>query len=218
MNRKASIATLAMLLVAASPAIAVNGTSSLYVNLELSMNRTTVGEVIQSISRQTGYEFSYDESLLNKQIDKVSVNVKNARIENVLNKVFKNTGISYKVVDNRIFLKDETVKTISYVKFENQQQRGKNITGVVVDNSGTPIIGANVVVKGKSGVGTITDIDGKFTLQDVAEGTTLLISYIGYTEQSVVVPRNAMSLEVTLHEDTQKLDEVVIVGYGVQKK
>ena len=218
MNRKASIATLAMLLVAASPAIAVNGTSSLYVNLELSMNRTTVGEVIQSISRQTGYEFSYDESLLNKQIDKVSVNVKNVRIENVLSKVFRDTGISFKIVDNRIFLKDETVRTISYVKLDNQQQRGKSITGVVVDNSGTPIIGANVVVKGKNGVGTITDIDGKFTLTDIADGTTLLISYIGYTEQAVAVSKDAKSLKVTLHEDTQKLDEVVVVGYGTQKK
>ena len=86
MNKKVSIATLSAFLFATSPAMAVNEANTLYVNLELSLNRTTVGMVIQSISRQTGYEFSYDESILNKEISKVSVRVKNEHIENVLKK------------------------------------------------------------------------------------------------------------------------------------
>lgn len=104
MNKKVSIATLSAFLVATSPAMAVNEANTLYVNLELSLNRTTVGMIIQSISEQTGYEFSYDESILSKEISKVSVRVKNEHIESVLKKVFKNTDISYRIVDNRIFL------------------------------------------------------------------------------------------------------------------
>ena len=99
MIKNASIATLAMFLSAASPAMATSDAHSLYVNLELALNQTTVGTVIRSISEQTGYEFSYDETLLNKKISKVSVNLKNEHIENVLKEVFKNTGISYKIVN-----------------------------------------------------------------------------------------------------------------------
>lgn len=110
MIKNASIATLAMFLSAASPAMATSDAHSLYVNLELALNQTTVGTVIRSISEQTGYEFSYDETLLNKKISKVSVNLKNEHIENVLKEVFKNTGISYKIVNNRVFLKDDSVK------------------------------------------------------------------------------------------------------------
>ena len=112
MNKKVSIATLSAFLVAASPVMAANEVNTLYVNLELSLNRTTVGRVIQSISQQTGYEFSYDESILSKEISRVSVRVKNEHIESVLKKVFKNTDISYRIVDNRIFLQDD-VKTKS---------------------------------------------------------------------------------------------------------
>lgn len=219
MIKKVSIATLAMFLSAASSTMAVNDAQSLYVSLELTLNRTTVGAVIQSISEQTGYEFSYDESLLNKKISKVSVNVKNEHLENVLKEVFKNTGISYKIVNNRVFLKDNARKTyqVEPVSAEVLQQN-KAISGVVVDDAGIPVIGANIVIKGSTDIGTITDIDGNFKLDNVPDGATLLISYIGYIEQSVLVTGNKSSYQVTLREDTQKLDEVVVVGYGVQKK
>lgn len=220
MNKKASIATLAMFLAAASPALAVNDAHALYVNLELALNKTTVGTVIQSISRQTGYEFSYDEALLDKEISQVSINVKNEHIESVLKQVFRNTGISFKIVDNRIFLKDETRRNSSFSEAEYKnavkQQKKKTITGTIIDDSGLPVIGANIVVKGLT-LGTVTDLDGKFTLPDVPDGATLVVSYIGYLDQQIPV-NNKTAFNITLHEDTQKLDEVVVVGYGVQKK
>lgn len=92
-----------MLLSIGSSAMAIKDAQSLYVNLELTMSQTTVGAVIQSISEQTGYEFSYDEAILNKKITNLSLNVKNVRIETVLNEIFKNTDITYQIVDNRIF-------------------------------------------------------------------------------------------------------------------
>lgn len=108
MKKKPLFASLAFMLIAASPtALAAPRALSQYVNVELMVNRTTVGMVIQSISQQTGYEFSYDDAILNKEISNVSVNVKNEHIETVLDRVFKGTGISYKIIDNRIFLKEK---------------------------------------------------------------------------------------------------------------
>ncbi len=95
------------------------------------------------------------------------------------------------------------------------QQKGQQVSGVVVDANGEPIIGANVVEKGTTN-GTITDIDGKFFLSGVS-GKTLVVSYIGYISQEVTV-REGAPVNVKLMEDTQKLEEVVVVGYGIQKK
>ena len=107
MKKKPIFTSLALLLAAGMPAMAVSPRAlSQFVNLELVHSKTTVGTIIQSISQQTGYEFSYDVSILNKEISDVSVNVKNERIENVLDQVFNGTGISYRIVNNRIFLKD----------------------------------------------------------------------------------------------------------------
>lgn len=217
MNRKAYIATLVLLLGVVPPSLATNSPQA-YVNLELSLNKTTVGDLVQHISKQTGYEFSYDEALLNKEIGNISVNMKNESIKNVLSKVFKNTGISYKIIDNRVFLKDNSKtkgeRVASYVTTVAQQS--KKITGTIVDESDIPVIGANIVVKGTTN-GTVTDADGKFVLDNIPEGAIVVVSYIGYLDQEMPVSGRSV-LNINLKEDTQKLDEVVVVGYGVQKK
>lgn len=217
MNRKAYIATLVLLLGVVPPSLATNSPQA-YVNLELSLNKTTVGALVQHISKQTGYEFSYDEALLNKEIGNISVNMKNESIKNVLSKVFKNTGISYRIIDNRVFLKDNSKtkgeRVASYVTTVAQQS--KKITGTIVDESGIPVIGANIVVKGTTN-GTVTDADGNFVLDNIPEGAIVVVSYIGYLDQEMPVSGRSV-LNINLKEDTQKLDEVVVVGYGVQKK
>lgn len=95
-------------------------------------------------------------------------------------------------------------------------QQGKKVGGVVVDGTGEPVIGANVVVKGTTN-GTITDFDGNFSIEDVPAGATLQISYIGYLTKEVPVG-NQTVLKVTLLEDSQALDEIVVVGYGTMRK
>lgn len=219
MKKKPIFTSLALLLAAGMPAMAVSPRAlSQFVNLELVHSKTTVGTIIQSISQQTGYEFSYDVSILNKEISDVSVNVKNERIENVLDQVFNGTGISYRIVNNRIFLKDN-----GYIN-DNQlitkwrggvNQQSKKITGTVVDATGMPVIGANVMVKGTTN-GTITDMDGKFSLE-VEDGAVLQVSYIGFANQEIKVG-NQTSLSIAMKEDAEALDELVVVGYGVQKK
>lgn len=95
-------------------------------------------------------------------------------------------------------------------------QQNKKITGVVVDTNGYPVIGANVVVKGTTN-GSITDLDGKFALENVPENAILLISYIGYKSQEITV-KNQTTLNITLIEDSETLDEVIVVGYGSSVK
>ena len=95
-------------------------------------------------------------------------------------------------------------------------QQGKKVTGVVIDGTGEPVIGANVVVKGTTN-GTITDFDGNYTIEGVSANDVLVIYYIGYLSQEVPVGNQSM-IKVTLKEDTQTLDEVVVVGYGTMKK
>ncbi|MCD8137902.1 MAG: carboxypeptidase-like regulatory domain-containing protein, partial [Parabacteroides gordonii] len=95
-------------------------------------------------------------------------------------------------------------------------QQGKKISGTILDDSGIPVIGANIVVKGTTN-GTITDADGRFVLDNIPEGAILVVSYIGYLDQEIPVSGKSV-LNINLKEDTQKLDEVVVVGYGVQKK
>lgn len=205
--------TLILLLV--SLRIVASEAYSQYVDLKLSLKNTTVKELIYSISEQTGYEFSYDASLLDKKIRSVSVNAENEYIEVILEQAFRNTGISYRVQNNRVFLKDRQVLEIPRAATAVQQQE-RTVSGVIVDAAGVPVIGANVMVKGTSN-GTVTDLDGRFTLSGISENATLVITYIGYQTQEVST-RNRSSFQITIQEDTQNLEEVVVVGYGVQKK
>lgn len=93
-------------------------------------------------------------------------------------------------------------------------QQSRKISGSVIDATGLPVIGANVILKGTTS-GTITDMDGRFTLE-VPENAILEVSYIGFVTQEVT-PGNKTSLQINLKEDSQKLDEVVVVGFGTQK-
>lgn len=128
-----------------------------------------------------------------------------------------NNPLQEKVLSNT-----HTVEHITDYKQEREilvssvYQQQKVITGTVFDNSSIPVIGANIVVKGTTN-GTVTDIDGKFSLQNVPENAILVVSYIGYIEQEVGATGRS-SFSIILQEDTKALDEVVVVGYGVQKK
>lgn len=170
-------------------------------------NNLQAKEVIDQIESQTDYLFVYN----NNQVDlsrKVSVDAKNLPIFEVLSKVFDQTKVAYIVEGNNILLmrKPEGKET---------QQR-KTVTGTILDINGDAIIGVNVIVKGAIGVGAITDIDGNFSLQ-VTESVVLLISYIGYTDMEIQT-KGKTKFNLVLKEDTQALDELVVIGYGTQKK
>ena len=171
--------------------------------VSIEANQTKASEILKQIEDQTDYLFVYNKNV--NLSNKVTVNAKDETVAEVLEQMFDGTNIVYAMEGNNILLMNRTAI----------QQKGTVITGIVEDVSGMPIIGANVTIKGTM-KGTITDVDGKFTLE-VGEGAVLIVSYIGYVEQSVSVGKQS-SITVTLKEDTQALDEVVVVGYGTFKK
>ena len=175
------------------------------VNLE--MRNQTVKEVLDEIEEQSDFSFFFNI----KHVDlerKVSVVAKKSDIFKVLETVFAGTDVSYSVVDRKIILSTEK----QGVKQNNQD---KKVTGIVKDQNGELIIGANVSVKGTT-IGTITDIDGDFALV-VPVNAVIQVSYIGYVSQELRL-NGKSHLDVVLKEDSQALDEIVVVGYGVQKK
>lgn len=171
-------------------------------------NHITTGKVIHEIEKQTDYLFVYDASEVDMKRN-VKVDAQDRPVSEVLNKVFEGTDVSYAMEGKNIMLMKNTEKTASV------SQADDKVTGVVKDAQGEPIIGANVTVKGQS-IGTITDIDGRFTL-NVPANAVLHITYIGYVAQDVKVEKGK-EINVTLKDDTEMLDEVVVVGFGTQKK
>lgn len=164
----------------------------------------TFYDVVSEIEKQTEFMFFYkSEDIDNsKQVD---IQVKNRQVTDVLNELLKNTNLTYRI----------SGKHITILKKDAVQQQKKKISGTVTDPDGIPVIGANVVIKGTT-VGTVTDLDGKFSL-DAANNDILSFSYIGYAEQEIEVGNRTL-FNVKLAEDYKALEEVVVVGYGTMLK
>lgn len=173
--------------------------------LSLKMSGKTVAEVLETIEEKTEFHFFYNSKLVDTN-RLVTVDVDNKDVFVVLDQLFDGKDVAYKVVDKDIILATTGVTGI------NQQRI--SITGVVNDESGEPIIGANVIEKGTTN-GIITGLDGRFSLQ-VSSGAILQVSYIGYIPQEIPIG-NRTSFSVALKEDLQSLEEVVVVGYGTQR-
>ena len=175
--------------------------------VNIRMNNVQLDKILNEIESQTDYLFIYNNQVDISRI--ASVKAKNEAVAKVLDKVLEGTGINYELEGTHIILSTETANK------SNDQQQLRTITGSVVDVNGEAIIGANIQVKGTTN-GTITDIEGNFSIQ-AGPKSVLEVSYIGYLKQEVVLS-NQKSLRIILKEDTKTLDEVVVIGYGVQKK
>ena len=167
--------------------------------INLSLSDVTLEEAIKTIEANTQFVFFFSNSAVD-MTKHVDLNVKNGNIKEVLNQIL--SSYKYRIEDNKIVLLGEV------------QQDGKIWGGVVSDAFG-PIAGANVVVKGTTN-GTITDMDGRFSL-DAPKGAKLQISYIGYITKELTVDTKT-DYVIELVEDSQALEEVVVVGYGTEKK
>jgi TonB-linked SusC/RagA family outer membrane protein len=185
------------------------GSFSQVTKITITATSSPFQEVLSHIEKQTDYLFVYDRSEIDLD-KKITVEAQDKSVADVLNLILHGTGIIYAVEGNNIMLmkKPRPANGIP-------QQSGKIVTGTVTDASGEPVIGANVIEKGTAN-GTITDIDGRFSLT-VSENSILQITYIGYMSQEINV-RNQQNFRLTLKEDSQSLDEVVVVGYGTVKK
>lgn len=176
--------------------------------ISLDIHNQPIESVLEAIENQTDFSFVYDSRNVNaKKI--VTVNVENKNIFDILNQLFSNTDVAYKVVNNKIILSNNfNIPTVP------APQQSKSVSGKVVDSAGEPLIGVNVVVKGTN-QGYITDVDGNYTINNIADNSVLIFSYVGYLAQEVAASRASL---VTLLDDTQKLEEVVVIGYGSAKK
>jgi TonB-linked SusC/RagA family outer membrane protein len=178
--------------------------------LNVSAQNETLENVLKQIEKQSEFLFFYNLDGINKD-KRLSLDKQNSPIQDVMDAVASAAGIAYTIKNRHIVL----IPAGASSPLAIAQQATRKITGVVRDESGEPAIGANVLIKGTS-IGTTTDIDGRFAL-DVPENAVLQVSYIGYLNQEVSI-RNQTSLLISLSEDMQRLDEIVVVGYGVQKK
>ncbi len=181
--------------------------------LTLEMSNITMRDVFNEIEKNSEYIFFYSDEV--NVFKKVAVNITDKTIDEIMNQMLKDTDYTYTVSDRQVFVKPlAKTETVTVANAEVITQL-KTVAGVVTDKTGEPVIGANVVLKGQTSTGTITDMDGKFTL-NVPDGAVLIVSYIGYKTQEVAVSGN--SLRITMQDDSTVMDEVVVVGYGVQKK
>lgn len=174
------------------------------IKIDLSVKNESLKQLIKQIETKTDYTFMLDQTV--DQSQKVTVDARQESLDAILRKAFAGKPITYEIIGKQIILKFPSAK---------QSDQSRKIRGTVKDQNGEPVIGANVSVKGTT-VGTITDVDGNFMLE-VPEDAVILISYIGYVPQEVK-SGNKSVLNLVLKEDSQSLDEVVVVGYGTQKK
>jgi TonB-linked SusC/RagA family outer membrane protein len=178
-------------------------------SVSVSGKALTLTQAIRQIEKNSDYRFFYKtEDLVAHTRD---INCQ-GQIDEVLNVLFDGTGITYLVKGNEVILK----KFEPYVT--SQQQKKRVITGTVVDGSfnNEPIVGASIWLK-NSAVGAVTDINGKYTITIDGVGGALEFTYVGMQKQTIAIG-NQTVINVTMHPDTETLDEVVVVGYGTQKK
>lgn len=178
-------------------------------NAEISLNLkgVTLQEAIDAVKEQSDFSFWYR----NEEVDlskKISVKASHLNIRDIMSQLLYDQDLAYTIDEKHIIIykKNQSVA---------QQENKKNISGTITDYNGEPIAGANVLEKGSTN-GTITDTEGRYQLQ-IRDQAILLVSYIGFITQEVPSSRQQI-LNIKLKEDTQNLEEVVVVGYGVQKK
>lgn len=177
--------------------------TSVFAQVTVNVKQQTIKQALRTIEKATDYRFFYSNQL--PDLDKtISIEVNNQSIDATMGKLLNGTSLVYEEKENnQIYL--AVKKVANPIK----------VTGTIVDDNNEPIIGANVSIKGST-TGTITDVDGKFSIE-ASPGLTLLISYIGYATQEVTVG-NQTVYKVKMLEDSQALDEVVVIGYGTLNK
>lgn len=175
-------------------------------SISLHISHVTVEEALRSIERESGFSFFINSRNLDLQ-RRVSVSVSDKHIFSVLEQLFEGTDIEYKILDDKIVLTAKDTRTT--------QQKSITISGTVKDKNGEPLIGVSIQEKGTTN-GTITDMNGRYTLSTQNSTPVLVFSYIGY--RTLELPAKGATLEAVLEDDTQELNEVVVTALGIRKE
>lgn len=210
MKKQLSKQLLLALVLAGGLSITANGQT-----VTFNVSNVSVQKAMSKFHRQTGYSFVFASNDVDMNRI-VSVHGNRASLSNVINQIFDGQNVSYTVEGKKIVVKPQPQQEKTTVKSTNQGKNNtKKVRGRIVDEKGEPIVGATVKVKGSSD-GTITDLDGNYTLA-VPANSELEVSYIGFVTQQVSVSHK-QELDITMHEDNKVLSEVVVIGYGTQRK
>ncbi len=178
--------------------------------LNLNMKNSTVKEVLRNIEDQSEFYFMYSDKLVDVN-RKVSVEIKNSKVDEVLDQLFASTNVEHTVKDRFILL---TTPDVSGSDLRAIQQ--KTISGTVTDEAGQPLPGVTVLIKGTT-TGTVTNMDGNYSISNISEGATLVFSFVGMRTQEVIIT-NQSSINLTMLVDAFGIEEVVTIGYGTKKK
>ena len=178
--------------------------------VSISLDNATMVDVFKIIENQTPFSFIYDNKIISNT-KRISFNDENVSVRKILERVSKEARLKFKQVNRSISVnvipKKEVVIVVPIFK---------EITGKVTDNTGEPLPGANIIEKGTTN-GTQTDFDGKFSLSVADDNATLVISFLGFLTQEVTINYQT-DITIALQENTSKLDEIVVIGYGEQSK
>lgn len=199
-----------LLLLVSVMSVFANKTYSQTKVLSLNMSNSTVKEVLQNIEAQSEFYFMYSEKLVDVKRE-VSVNIRNKKINEVLDELFAGTNVNYKVKDRFILLTTPEVDGTDMVTLQQS-----TVSGKVVDSKGQPLPGVTVIIDGTTS-GTITDSDGNYTITNVPFGSTLIFSFVGMKTQEISIS-GRVRIDITMEEETIGLDEVIAVGYQTQRK
>ncbi len=192
-----------------------NETYAQKTKVTLNVENASVLEVIDEIEAATRFKFIYKTKHVDLQ-RLVSIHVEKENIATVLEDIFNITNTSYKVRGTQIILGKEKNTPIVVPEMTSIDQVQTQVSGTVTDNNGAPLSGANILEKGTTN-GVTADFDGNFSIKVADENATLVVSYLGFATKEIAVDGRS-EIEVTLEESAAGLDEVVVVGYGTQKK
>lgn len=181
--------------------------------LTLEMRNKKVVEVLEQIEKQSEFRFAYSSELIDME-RRVTVNVSEKNIQQTLDVIFEGEGVKYVMHDRHIMLYPKGMNSISKNELELAQQNA--VTGTVTDTDGQPLPGVTVAIKGTT-QGTVTNVDGQYTITNIPYNATLQFSFVGMKSQEVVVG-DQTAINVRMEEESIGMEEVVVVGYGVQKK
>lgn len=183
--------------------------------ISIQLKNATLKEFIKEIEKKTKYTVVYRDVLIDNTKD-ISVDMKNTQLNEVMNVVLASKKLRANYSGNTIIItKDENTDTSVQSVKENPKTL-KRITGTVSSVQGEPVIGASIIQKNNPGLGSITNIDGNFSL-DVPLDATLLVSYLGFKSQEINVIGKS-NFQIVLQENDKMLDEVVVIGYGTQRR
>ncbi len=185
----------------------LNVQASLYsqnAKLDFTVKDKTVREIFKVIEKQSNFRFFYNDEFTDLN-NTLSLSVKDQKLDEVMKSVLSNSNVTYKVIDNNIV-----------VITPAQAKQQKQVSGVVRDRNGAPLPGVNVTVKGTTR-GVVTDVDGKYILDITSPDEILVFSFVGYLSEEIAAGSQA-KIDIALIEDIKNLDEIVVIGYGINSK